>query len=87
MNAFATIRHRLDVTQSELAAALCVSQGNVSHYEQGRHAVPPKVARRLIEFAKSKGHEVTFEQVYADDAPPPAPPKRQRVRRVTAAAV
>lgn len=60
---FQTIRKRLEVTQAELAAALGVTQGNVSFYEKGQ-TVPPKVAGKLIEFAKTKGHVITYDDVY-----------------------
>lgn len=66
--AFQTIRKRLEVTQAELAAALGVTQGNVSFYEKGQ-TIPPKVAGKLIEFAKSKGHVITYDDVYAAGKP------------------
>lgn len=63
MNAIKPIRSLLGVSQSELAAALDVSQGNVSFYENGQ-TIPPPVAAKLIEFAKSKGLEITYEHIY-----------------------
>jgi len=64
MNTIQNIRHRLDVTQAILADALGVTQGNISHYERGQ-TVPPDVAARLIEFAKSMGHQISFDDIYA----------------------
>ncbi len=78
MNAFAAIRSKLDVTQSEMAAALGVTQGNVSFYEKGQ-TVPPKVAQLLIDFAKTKGLRVTFDDIYAVQSP-------RRSRKATATA-
>jgi putative transcriptional regulator len=70
MNRIKSIRDRLQVTQAELAAGLGRSQGNVAFYEKGQ-TMPPDVAKRLIVFARSKGHEVTFTDVYgpADGQP------------------
>jgi putative transcriptional regulator len=64
MNTFHTIRKRLDMTQSEIAAELGVSQSNVSFYENGQ-TVPPAVAGKLIALAKSRGHDISFDDVYA----------------------
>ena len=67
MNSFKSIRDRLGVTQAEIAAALGVTQGNVSFYEKGQ-TVPPGAAAKLIEFAKSKGVEISYDDVYASPA-------------------
>lgn len=68
MNAFARIRKQLDLTQAALAEGIGVTQANVSFYEVRNQTVPPEVARRLIEFAKAKGHVITFDDVYAPQA-------------------
>ncbi|MGY0134596.1 helix-turn-helix domain-containing protein [Bordetella bronchiseptica] len=67
MNAIQSIRKRLGVTQAHLAAGIGMTQGNVSNYECGRQSVPPDVAARLIDWAKSLGHEITFDQIYAPE--------------------
>lgn len=74
MNAFRSIRNRLGLTQVEMAGGIGVSQGNVSLYESGQ-TVPPKVAERLIEFAKTLGNVVTYDEVYAADTPDAAEPE------------
>lgn len=56
----------LKVTQTELAAALGVTQGNVSFYEKGQ-TIPPAVARKLIAFAKRKGVKLSFDAIYGDE--------------------
>lgn len=63
MNPILHIRSRLGVTQSAVAAGIGVSQGNVSNYEHGQ-TMPPEVATRLIAYAKTLGHEITFNDVY-----------------------
>ena len=63
MNAVKLCRKRLNLTQSALAAALGVSQGNVSFYEQGQ-TLSPAVAAKLIEFAASRGVAITYEEIY-----------------------
>lgn len=67
MNNVKAIRERLGLTQSALAEALECTQGNVGHYERGQ-TVPPDMARKLIEFAKTQGHVITFDDVYAVSA-------------------
>lgn len=63
MNAFRTIRTRLAVSQAEIGAALGVTQSNVSFYERDQ-TVPPDVARKLIDFARVNGLDLTFDHVY-----------------------
>jgi putative transcriptional regulator len=55
----------LKVTQAELATALGVTQGSVSFYESGK-TFPPEAARTLIEYARTKGVDLTFDAIYAD---------------------
>lgn len=65
MNTIKTIRTKLGVTQAELAKALEMSQGNVAFYERGQ-TVPPDVARRLIVYAATLGHALTYEDIYGN---------------------
>ena len=74
MNSISQIRGRLGVTQSALANALGVSQGNISHYERGQ-GVPPEVAKRLISYASSMGMALSFDDIYGA---PAALPERSR---------
>ncbi|WP_371875623.1 helix-turn-helix domain-containing protein [Duganella aceris] len=67
MNSISSIRARLGVTQMVMADALAVTQGNVSHYERGQR-MPPDVAARLIRYAQSMGHRVTFDEIYGMSA-------------------
>lgn len=57
------IRSRLGLSQAALARGIGVTQGNVSHYERGQ-TVPPDVAGKLIDFAKSLGIALTFDDIY-----------------------
>lgn len=59
------IRERLGVTQQALAEVIDCTPGNIGHYESGQ-TIPPRRAGRLIAFAASRGHTVTFDQIYAD---------------------
>lgn len=69
MSAIKSIRERLGVTQAVLAEGMGCTQGNVWHYEHGQ-AVPSDAAKRLIAYAATLGHVVTYEQIYgAPDAP------------------
>jgi len=67
MTSFLTIRKRLGLTQVEIAAALGMTQGNVSFYERGQ-TVPPQVAGKLIELAKAKGFDLSYDDVYGAHA-------------------
>jgi len=64
MNHIKLIRERLGVTQASLAEAIGCTQGNVGHYETRGQTVPPETAKRLISWAKSLGHVVTYEDIY-----------------------
>lgn len=56
------------MSQAQLAAAMNMTAGNVSHYEQHRQEVPPDVARRLIAVAAGRGHKLTFNDIYGQVA-------------------
>jgi len=64
MSTIKTIRDRLGLTQTALANAIGCSQGNVGHYENKGQTMPPAVAKRLITFAASIGHEIHYEDIY-----------------------
>lgn len=71
MNNVQTIRKRLGLSQAAFADAIGVSQGNISHIEQGRQEVMPALAREIIKAAAAKGLELTFDDIYRvqiDDA-------------------
>ena len=63
MNLIKALRTRLGVTQDVLAANIGVTQGNVSNYERGQ-SMPPEVAKRLIMYAATLGHAVTYDDIY-----------------------
>jgi putative transcriptional regulator len=74
MNTIKAIRERLGVTQAELAKKMGCTQGNVGHYERGQ-TVPPDAAKRLIDYAGSLGHTITFNDIYMPElAQAPASP-------------
>lgn len=53
------------MTQRELAEVFRQTPANISHYETGKQELPPACARALIEAAKARGREVTFDEIYA----------------------
>lgn len=63
MNNIKAIRECLNLTQAALAEGMGCTQGNVGHYEKGQ-TVPPDAAKRLIAFAKTLGHHITFDDIY-----------------------
>jgi DNA-binding XRE family transcriptional regulator len=68
MNKFESIRRDLLLTQDQMAKILRVSQANISNYENAikPQTLPPKKASLLIAYAKSKGVELTYDKIYAD---------------------
>jgi putative transcriptional regulator len=58
-----SIRRLLKMTQGQLAKHLGMSQANISNYERGQ-PVPPDVAAKLIELARSQGKELTYDNIY-----------------------
>ncbi len=76
------IRERLGLTQSALAAGIGCTQGNVGHYERGQ-MIPPDAAKRLIEYAKTLGHTITFNDIYMPElAQAPASPAQAATEAV-----
>jgi putative transcriptional regulator len=75
MSTFKSIRERLEVTQDAMAKALGCSQGNVAFYDKGQ-TIPPAAATKLIAFAKTRGIELSYDDVYAQ-------PKKRNARRPT----
>lgn len=67
-NNLKSIREQLGMSQAEFGELIGVSQGNVSHCEQQRQEVSPEIARRVIAAARSKGLDVSFDDIYV--APP-----------------
>lgn len=63
MNNVKAIRDLLGITQTTLAEGMGCTQGNVGHYERGQ-TVPPEAAKRLIAYARSLGHDITFDHIY-----------------------
>ena len=63
------------MTQTDVAGVFGQTKSNVSHYETGKQELPPACARFLIEAARGRGREITFDEIYdvpklgADDTP------------------
>ena len=78
MNNVKTIREKLGLTQKSFGDGIGCTQGNVGHYEQDRQVIPPDAAGRLIDFAATLGHVVTYDDIYSKAEPLPvitaAPP-------------
>jgi len=58
------VRKRLGLKQRELAAAIGVSKGNISHYECQRQLLPPTVAQSVIALAALHGLQISYDDIY-----------------------
>lgn len=65
MNPILQLRKRLNVSQAELGAELGVTQSAVSQFEKGSAVPSPDTVKRLIDFAKRRGVDVSFDSIYA----------------------
>lgn len=63
MHTLKPIRANLGATQKEMADGIGCSQGNVANYERGQ-TLPPDMAKRVIDFAASRGLPLTMGQIY-----------------------
>ncbi|MDR1276398.1 MAG: helix-turn-helix transcriptional regulator [Candidatus Accumulibacter sp.] len=68
-NPIKKIRKQLGLTQALFAEELNCSQGNISHYEAERRLVPPSMAKKIIDFAKHRGFDLGFDDIYLIDSP------------------
>lgn len=64
MNPILQLRKRLSVSQAELGAELGVTQSAVSQFEKGSAVPSPETVKRLIDFAKKRGVDVSFDSIY-----------------------
>lgn len=67
MSTIRAIRELLGVTQSELGHVIGCTQSNVAHIENLGQTVMPDAARKIKEFAASKGVALTLGQIYGDE--------------------
>ncbi|ECI8027194.1 XRE family transcriptional regulator [Salmonella enterica subsp. enterica serovar Ramatgan] len=63
-NKIKKIRKSLGLSQADLAAELCVSQGLISNYERQINNVSPEVANKLISVALERGLTINFNDIY-----------------------
>ena len=60
------IRMELKLNQSEMSKLLEVGSNQLSLYESGRLFPCPKVAKRIQRLAKTKGIDITLDEIYKD---------------------
>ena len=65
MNPILELRKQLGVSQSELAAAIGVTQSAISQFEKDSATPSPDTVKKLIDFARTRGVEVSFDSIYA----------------------
>ncbi|MDR5881092.1 helix-turn-helix transcriptional regulator [Caballeronia sp. LZ032] len=68
MNGLITLRKRLALSQAEIGAAIGITQSTISQSERGDITLSVEVAKRLVQFARSKGIKATLDEIYMTDA-------------------
>lgn len=63
-----TFRTEQKLTQAEFAEKLGLTQGAISHYENGRRPLDKPVADKIIAYAGSVGVELTYNDVFSEAA-------------------
>ena len=58
------IREQLGMSQSALADSIGMTQGSITHYENARQDMPPRVAKKIIAAAAGMGVSITFDDIY-----------------------
>jgi DNA-binding XRE family transcriptional regulator len=66
-NNLKSVRKRLGLTQSGLALAVGVSQGNISHCETQRQELSPEIAVAVVRLAKNNGVHISLDDIYLVD--------------------
>lgn len=77
MNQVKAIRELLGVTQTTLGDGIGCTQANVGHYEKGQ-SVPVEAAKKLIDFAATKGVRLSLDQVYGLANLPAVKPRKSK---------
>lgn len=60
-----TFRTQQQLTQAELAEKLGLTQGAISHYENGRRLIDKPFADKFIAYAESVGVTLTYNDVFS----------------------
>ena len=69
------IRLELGMTQAAVASVFGCTKSMVSQYERGTPIVPVGKAQKLIAEARSRGMNISYDDIYAN-APTPQPAAR-----------
>ena len=55
-NLLAADRHKIGITQAQLARKMCIRQNMISDYERGKRRIAPEMAERLAKALKIKSN-------------------------------
>lgn len=60
------LRNKANLTQSELASLVGLTQGSIGHYENGKRELSVTEAKKIINVLASKGVHCTLDGLYED---------------------
>lgn len=60
-----TLRKKLGLSQTEFAQIMNVTVATICMWEKGKRLPSPQKAKMIMEFAKTKGYRLTFDQIYS----------------------
>jgi transcriptional regulator with XRE-family HTH domain len=64
LNRIRKIRKMLDMTQEQFGIAIDSTQSNINWYENKNQTVVPKMAKKIILLARSRGFNINYEDIY-----------------------
>jgi putative transcriptional regulator len=70
MNCIKAFRNQANMTQEDLASALSLTQGAITHYENGRRTPDLDLCRKIVSVFIEKGLNATLDAVF--------PPKEEQ---------
>lgn len=68
MSLIQRVRKQIGLSQREISRMFNKHQTAWSHWERGRHLIPPETAMRFVDLANQHGIALTMDELYKDSA-------------------